>query len=514
MSDVFTMPGSHLPGIVVCRANGPGDAVNRPSDRVVSSARWLCTVSLLTIPHLVATLPGQDPLKDPKDAKTVREALISLAKRATPDKSLGPVRAQLDVFVLEAREALAKAMTPEAKARALSAYFFEPPKLSAGTDLADPALFYVDRVLEGREGFCLALSAIVLATAEDLGLPVFCVASPRHMFVRYDDGKNRFNIETTDRGRLLEDSYYRSQGIDPAAEHEGLYLRNLDTREVIAHLLNNEGYIHWIKGERNVAEKRFHEALSLHPTLVEAHVNLGVVAGDRGELKAASEHFDRVLRWVPSDASTLLNRALAHVRSGDVEAALSDLDLASGLSANSPALLHWRNGILATILQPETWERHQASIVARGEALRAQRKLRSGLRGSYFPNRSLGGKPTFRIDREIAFEWRYDAPMRSIPPDDFSVRWDGLVEIPEDGTYSFLTVANDGVRVSVDGLRLIDNWKENEGALDRQNLKVRKGLHTLRVEFFEISRFAGITFRVKKADANQALPKESFWHVE
>jgi hypothetical protein len=44
------------------------------------------------------------------------------------------------------------------------------------------------------------------------------------------------------------------------------------------------------------------------------------------------------------------------------------------------------------------------------------------------------------------------------PTDNFAARWTGYIKIPSTGTYRFRTVADNGVRLYVDGTNLIDNW--------------------------------------------------------
>jgi hypothetical protein len=44
------------------------------------------------------------------------------------------------------------------------------------------------------------------------------------------------------------------------------------------------------------------------------------------------------------------------------------------------------------------------------------------------------------------------------PTDNFAARWTGYIKIPSTGTYRFRTVADNGVRLYVDGSNLIDNW--------------------------------------------------------
>lgn len=44
------------------------------------------------------------------------------------------------------------------------------------------------------------------------------------------------------------------------------------------------------------------------------------------------------------------------------------------------------------------------------------------------------------------------------PTNNFAARWTGYIKIPSTGTYRFRTVADNGVRLYVDGTKLIDNW--------------------------------------------------------
>lgn len=425
---------------------------------------------------------------------------------------MGPVRAQLDVWALEVKEALEGATSSRARAEALGRHFFGKPLLSASPDLADPENFYVHRVLAGRQGHCLSLSAIVLAVGEKLGLPLAGVASPRHFFVRWDDGTTRLNIETTDGGALRDDAFYRDQGIPAEAEKEGLYLRSLGTPEVIAHLLNNEGYILWRRGDAGRAEERFNAAIALQPKLVEAHINLGVAAGARGDSAAAGEHFSRVLRWLPGDALTLLNRSLASLHADRTEDALADIEAAAGLDPKSPWVAHGREAVLSSVLRPENWGRHQDRVLARSAELRRKGALKPGLSAAFFAGMELEREVARRVDREVRFEWRWSEPHPGVPADRFSARWEGFVDLPSDGVWTFFTVANDGVRLWVDGVRIIDDWKLNEGALDRESLTLKAGLHPLRLEYFECERFAGITLQVKRADQDRPLPAGALFH--
>lgn len=81
-----------------------------------------------------------------------------------------------------------------------------------------------------------------------------------------------------------------------------------------------------------------------------------------------------------------------------------------------------------------------------------------GLRGSYFGSTDLSGTPVVRVDPGINFVWT-GSPASNIPPDLFSVRWEGQVEAPVSGPFTFYTSTDDGVRLWVNGQLLVDHWQ-------------------------------------------------------
>lgn len=130
-----------------------------------------------------------------------------------------------------------------------------------------------------------------------------------------------------------------------------------------------------------------------------------------------------------------------------------------------------------------------------------------GLRGEYFANRDLSGTPALvRVDAQIAFRWDRGSPTdtlrargevgpgQSLPDDNFSIRWSGQLVPPRDGTYRLEAAANDGVRVYLDGKRVIDRWQESDRLhAESVELPLRGGhAYDLRVEYFDGERDAGV----------------------
>lgn len=68
----------------------------------------------------------------------------------------------------------------------------------------------------------------------------------------------------------------------------------------------------------------------------------------------------------------------------------------------------------------------------------------------------------------------------------FGVEWDGRVEAPANGDYLFCMASDDGARLYVDGRRVIDDdGIHGSSALKTARVKLPKGPHTLRVDYFE-----------------------------
>lgn len=119
----------------------------------------------------------------------------------------------------------------------------------------------------------------------------------------------------------------------------------------------------------------------------------------------------------------------------------------------------------------------------------------SDWKGEYWSNRQLQGNPVLaRNDSTIDFNWRQSAPSGRLPVDNFSVRWSRKTDVKA-GIYRFSVQADDGVRVYVDGVRMIDEWHDNSGdRVYKKEMPLAAGKHQLVVEYFEHGGNAKIKF--------------------
>ncbi len=106
-------------------------------------------------------------------------------------------------------------------------------------------------------------------------------------------------------------------------------------------------------------------------------------------------------------------------------------------------------------------------------------------RGEYFANPDLNGKPALvRSDADVRFDWGAGSPDPSLPVDHFSVRWTRPVSIGA-GQWRFHATTDDGVRVYVDGLPVIDQWHTTGPVTYNTSLPLVAGNHYLRVDYYD-----------------------------
>jgi hypothetical protein len=110
---------------------------------------------------------------------------------------------------------------------------------------------------------------------------------------------------------------------------------------------------------------------------------------------------------------------------------------------------------------------------------------RSAFKGDYFDNRDLTNLKFTRTDARIAFNWGSGAPDPRIGVNTYSVRWQGDWSFAAAGTYRFVVQADDGIRLWVDGVLLIDKWIDQASTTYTVDQQLPAGLHRVKVEYYE-----------------------------
>lgn len=111
----------------------------------------------------------------------------------------------------------------------------------------------------------------------------------------------------------------------------------------------------------------------------------------------------------------------------------------------------------------------------------------NGLIGEFFRNKNLEGPPALtRLDTVMYFDWGYTSPASEIRQDSFSVRWSGSLIPPVTRTYTFVTASDDGIRLFIDGKKLIDNWSDHGYREDSAKMELITGKpYDIKLEYYE-----------------------------
>lgn len=83
-----------------------------------------------------------------------------------------------------------------------------------------------------------------------------------------------------------------------------------------------------------------------------------------------------------------------------------------------------------------------------------------GLDVEYFDNPDLTGLYFRRIESGVNRTFSGQPPLPGMGADTFSIRWSGLITPPASATYTFVVLADDGVRLWINNQLLIDRWAD------------------------------------------------------
>jgi hypothetical protein len=87
----------------------------------------------------------------------------------------------------------------------------------------------------------------------------------------------------------------------------------------------------------------------------------------------------------------------------------------------------------------------------------------------------------------------------NLPSDYFATVAEGSFDVPA-GDYVLNVTSDDGVRVLVDGKKVLEDWTWHAPKLDKVDLKLTAGRHTIRVEHFEIDGYAALKVAIAPKD--------------
>lgn len=128
--------------------------------------------------------------------------------------------------------------------------------------------------------------------------------------------------------------------------------------------------------------------------------------------------------------------------------------------------------------------------------------------GLYWDNRFLSGNPKFtRNTNLVDFNWGTGGPGGGIAGTNFAVRWNRTRNF-DAGRYRFHVVVDDGVRVWLDNVLIIDQWHDTPPKEYIADSQLSAGTHSLQIDYYQNTGSAQIKFWVDRTDAQAAWKGE------
>gem|GEM_PF-2389197 len=211
-------------------------------------------------------------------------------------------------------------------------------------------LWYIDcssftDFLKKKQGNCLTMSMLYLILAEKTGVPLYGVAIPGHLFIRYDDGVNKRNIETTARGfDFTDEDYIESYGAElgnlrnyylcnlSAKQFFGCFMLNSGTRYYLNNnmkralfyymvgnnfnpldpsLLNCIAEIYFLAGDYDNAITAYSKELNINPYNPEAYCKIGLIYLKKGNQEEAKRFFYKATMEKPHNLNEFFHKGIA-----------------------------------------------------------------------------------------------------------------------------------------------------------------------------------------------------------
>lgn len=214
-----------------------------------------------------------------------RTALI-VAKDFYPDLNIDRCSAKIDDIVREFNKLFPELarlnnkgmQDPDFRIRGMNNYFFLHKGIRYDLidfELNNPQNVFLSGILDTGKGACVTMPVLYLAITQRLDWPIYGVKTPEHLFLRYDDGKYRSNIEVTGGGGWSPDEDYIKQlQITEEEVKNGVYLKIMSHKQTLGTIIGNRADLYLRRGEYKKAARDYRLCIRADPTNVESINNL------------------------------------------------------------------------------------------------------------------------------------------------------------------------------------------------------------------------------------------------
>ncbi len=134
--------------------------------------------------------------------------------------------------------------------------------------------------------------------------------------------------------------------------------------------------------------------------------------------------------------------------------------------------------------------------------------------GKYWANRWFSGDPKYTRNTDVInYNWGTKGPGNGIGGTNFAVRWKRSKYF-DAGNYRFHVKTDDGVRVWLDGILIIDQWKDQAPTHHSADRQLSAGSHNLRVDYYQNQGGAQVKFWIERIGDGAAWKGEFYNNVE
>jgi len=206
--------------------------------------------------------------------------------------------AAIDLMALQILTRISLTDSPKAKVRALNHFIFEeigfrfPPHSSYSKEIDHYT--FLPSVLDSRRGVCLGVSILYICLAQRLNLDLEIVTPPGHIFVRWHEGDETINIETTARGIHLKDEDYL--GMDTLA------LQQRNVKETIGMAYFNQASVFWERDDYDKAMESYRKAQLFLPDDKQLIELMGYISLLQGDEKQGKMFLQQIRDHIPDHA--------------------------------------------------------------------------------------------------------------------------------------------------------------------------------------------------------------------
>ncbi len=132
------------------------------------------------------------------------------------------------------------------------------------------------------------------------------------------------------------------------------------------------------------------------------------------------------------------------------------------------------------------------------------------LTGRYFNGDNFDEEKFVKEDAKFDFSWGGGSP-EGLNSDHFSIRWTGKIKAERTGQYTFITESDDGVRLWVNGEKLVDEWRKQAPFPKYAYIDLEKGKeYDIKIEYYD--QTSGASFKINMIPPSENQKEEGEWH--